>query len=184
MDEKLQKYVEEKLTDELSKIINSSHHNHITQLNEFEKTIIYHYTDYGYDYLNKILRDGGSMPEFGRYLNSSLNKLESFKALCYRAIICNRSDLQKYYDAFANGSVVVEKSFWSCSKSKLIAWMFSESPLFIIISKRGKDIEKISKFGGVGAQNEKEVLFMSGSKFKVLEIEEKVGRITITLEEV
>ncbi|MFB9077700.1 hypothetical protein ACFFLS_00680 [Flavobacterium procerum] len=152
MDDKLQKYVEEKLTVELHKIINSNHHHPITQLNEFEKTIIYHYTDYGNDSLNEKLINGYKMPEFGRYLNYSLNKLPSYKLLCYRAIICNRLDLRKYYDAFADDSVIVEKSFWPCSKSKLIALTFSASPLFIIISKRGKDVEKISKFGRVGAQ--------------------------------
>ena len=184
MADKLQKYVEEKLADELNRIINSSDHNHITQLNEFEKTIIYHYTDYGNDSLNEKLRNDYKMPEFGRYLNHSLNKLPSYKLLCYRAVPYNRSNLQKYYDAYEDGSVIVEKSFWSCSKSRLIAQMFCSSPLFIIISKRGKDIEKISKFGGTWAQNEQEVLFMFGSKFRVLEIEEKAGRITITLEEV
>jgi len=98
---------------------------------------------------------GKNMPILGKYLNYSLNKLEDYKLLCYRTIKCNKSDLQKYYDAFTSDSVIIENSFLSYSKSKLISIQFSESPLFIIKSKRGKDIEKISKFGTESGQNEK-----------------------------
>ena len=73
----------------------------------------------------------------------------------------------------------------SCSKSKLLSLFFSESPLFIIKSRKGKDIEKIAKFDEDSyGQNEKEVLFCSNSRFKVLDIKEENNKIIITLEEV
>lgn len=65
-----------------------------------------------------------------------------------------------------------------------MALQFSNSPVFIILSKRGKDIEKIAKFGVDSGQNEKEIVFKSGSRFKVLDIKEAENKITIMLEEV
>lgn len=184
MIRKIQKYVQDSLPTELEEIKNSNRKNYLEELNEFEKTIIYHYTDYGYESLNEILRDGGSITEFGKYLNYSLNKLPHYKLICYRSIKCSKTKLKKYYDALEKDSIIVEKSFLSCSKSRYLSQYFSVSPLFIIKSKKGKEIEKIAKFGIDSSENEKEILFMSNSKFKVLEIEEEGNRIIIKLEEI
>lgn len=184
MIRKIRKYVQDHLARELEEIKNSNRNNYIEELNEFEKAIIYHYTDDGYEFLNETLRDGGSITEFGKYLNYSLNKLPNYKLLCYRTIKCSKTKLKKYYDALDKDTVIVEKSFLSCSKSRILSQYFSDSPLFIIKSKRGKEIEKIAKFGIDSSENEKEILFMSNSKFKVLEINEENNRIIITLEEI
>lgn len=185
MEKDLQKYVETFLTTELKEILNSNRHKNTSELNEFEKAIIYNYSDIGYESLNETLRDGKDLPEFGKYLNYALKKLPDYKLICYRSIRVSKSKLQEYYDAFTNNSIIIEKSFLSCSKSRLVASGFSSSPLFIISSKRGKEIEKIAKFGIDTGENEKEVLFMSGSKFKVMDITEEADKtIRITLEEV
>ena len=184
MNKELEQYIKNNLSRELNEIINSERNNYIDELNEYEKAIIYHYTENGYEPLNEILRNGGEIPDFGNYLNYTLNKLPDYKLLCYRAIKCNKSELDKYYKAFQNDSIIIEKSFLSCSKSKILSFYFSESPLFIIKSKKGKEIEKIAKFGIHSGQNEKEILFKSNSKFKVLEIREEENKIVITLEEI
>ena len=184
MNRNLEKYVKNNLSQELSEIKNSNRNNYNNELNEFEKAVIYHYTEDGYESLNEALRNGNQISDFGQYLNYSLNKLPDYKLLCYRTIRCNKNQLKKYYDAFKNNTTIIEKSFLSCSKSRVLSLYFSESPLFIIKSKKGKDIEKIAKFGIDTGQNEKEILFRSNSRFKVLDIIEENSKIVITLEEV
>lgn len=184
MDRALIKYVTENLSSELREIETSKRVGYEKVLTIHEKAVIYHYTDSGYESLNEQLRNGQNINDFGLFLNHSLDKLPDYKYLCYRTIRCSKIHLEKYYSALRNNGIIIEKSFLSCSKSKLSAFLFSDSPLFIILSKRGKDIEKIAKFGIDSGQNEKEILFKSGSRFKVLDIAEKENKITIMLEEV
>ncbi|MFS4473955.1 ADP-ribosyltransferase [Chryseobacterium sp. T20] len=184
MNSALIKYVSESLSAELREISTSKRAGYENGLTIHEKAIIYHYTDSGYDSLNERLRNGQDINDFGLFLNYSLDKLPDYQALCYRTIRCPKRDLEKYYSAFKNNGIIIEKSFLSCSKSRLLALQFSDSPVFIILSKRGKDIEKIAKFGVDSGQNEKEIVFKSGSRFKVLDIKEAENKITITLEEV
>ena len=184
MNQDLRKYVKSNLVRELDEIKKSNRFNNINELDEFEKAIIYHYTDSGYEVLNQTLREGGNLTEFGKYLNYSLNKLPNYRLLCYRAIKCSETKLKKYHKAFNSDTVIVEKSFLSCSKSKMLSQYFSDSPLFIILSKRGKEIEKIAKFGIDSSENEREILFMSNSKFKVIDFRKEDNKITITLEEI
>lgn len=184
MKRNLKKYVKNSLSQEFRKIINSPRKNYNNELDNFEKAIIYHYTDDGYESLNENLRNGNDISDFGQYLNYSLKKLPDYKLLCYRTIKCSKSKLKRYYDAFKDDLTIIEKSFLSCSKSRMLSLYFSESPLFIIKSKKGKDIEKIAKFGIDSGENEKEILFSSNSKFKVLDIREENDKIIITLEEI
>lgn len=184
MKKDLNTYVKNNLARELEEINNSNRKSYYDELDEFEKAIIYYYTEDGYESLNETLRNGGKITELGKHLNYSLSKLPNYKLLCYRTIKCSKTKLKKYYDAFTNDLTVIENSFLSCSKSKSLSLYFSESPLFIIKSKRGKEIEKIAKFGIDSGQNEKEVLFKSNSKFKVLDIKEENKKIVITLEEI
>jgi hypothetical protein len=180
----LHKFVKNRLTRELEAINNSNRKSYCEELDEFEKAIIYYYTEEGYESLNETLRNGEPITELGEFLNYSLSKLPDYRLLCYRTMICSKLELKKYYKAFNDNSIVLESSFLSCSKSKLLSLQFSESPLFVIKSKRGKEIEKIAKFGIDSGQNEKEVLFRSNSSFKVLDIKEENNKIVITLEEV
>lgn len=184
MNIRLRNYVKTHLNKELQQVKNSNRIHYLKQLDEFEKTIIFKYTENGYEPLNQTLRNDEAMPEYGEFLVHSLKKLEDYRLLCYRTIKCNLRNLKKYYDAYDTDSVITEKSFLSCSRSKAISLYFSKSPLFIIKSKKGKNIESIAKYGIDSGQNEKEILFMPGSKFKVLEINDSNENIVIKLEEV
>lgn len=186
MNEKLRKYVEECLSDELNIVQRSARVGYLTELNNFEKTIIYAYTEDHYESLNQKLRNGNPISEFGVYLYDALGKLENYTSLCYRSIRCTEKQLQVYYTAFSKNEVIIEKSFLSCSKSKQISLYFSKSPLFRIVSKTGKEIEKISKHNIDDGQNEQEVLFRCNTTFRVLAIEGQftTNNIVITLEEV
>ena len=180
----IQKYVDKHLSKELMEVKTSHRANEYPELNIYEKTIIYKYTEDGYETLNSALRKGLQMSELGIHLIHSLNKLPNYRLLCYRAVEMSEKELGKYYDSLQNNTTIVEKSFLSCSKSRAIALAFCQSLLFVILSKQGKDIEKIAKFGIHSGQNEKEVLFKPNSKFRVLQITNENNRITITLEEI
>lgn len=184
MKDELQKYVTQYLGRELREVTNSHRTTVLNELDNFEKAIVYKYTEDGYEAVNENLRNDKRIPELGVHLINVMKKLSDYKLLCYRAVKLNKSEIQKYQDALANETVITEKSFLSCSKSKAIALAFCQSPLFIILSKHGKDIEKIAKFGIDSGQNEKEILFKPNSKFRVLEIKQEKDRVTITLEEV
>lgn len=184
MKNDLQKYVDRSLSQELNEVVNSYRKNELLDLSNYEKAIIYKYSDDGFEALNEALRENHTMPTLGRHLVHVLNKLPDYRLLCYRAVELSTAKLEKYYEAFEKGIVITERSFLSCSKSKSIALAFCSSPLFIILSRQGKDIEKIAKFGINSGQNEGEILFKPNTKFNVLKITEEKSRIAITLEEV
>ena len=178
----LKEYVNKYLARELKEIQTSYRATEITELDVYEKAIIYKYTEDGYEVLNFLLRSGDKINKFGTYLSNTLDKLPDYRLLCYRATKIN--NLDKYYESLQTGTPLTEKSFLSCTKSRVTAFLFSQSPLFIILSKHGKDIEKIAKFGIYSGQNEKEIVFKPNSKFRVLDIQEDENRFTIKLEEV
>ncbi|WP_437922395.1 ADP-ribosyltransferase [Sphingobacterium sp. LRF_L2] len=184
MIKSLQKYVSLYLSKELKEVSSSHRNNEHQELDVYEKTIIYKYTEDGYESVNNALRKGQPVPLLGTHLINSLKKIPNYKRLCYRAAKLSETEIRKYYEANQRGTTITEPSFLSCSKSKSIALAFCQSPLFIILSKHGKDIEKIAKFGIYSGQNEKEILFKPGSKFRVLDISGENKKITITLEEV
>lgn len=184
MKHSVKKYVETHLLHELKIVQNSHRQSLLTELNIYEKSVIYKYTSDGYEDLNSRLREGLGINEFGKHLTQALEKLPDYTLLCYRATKVSGDSIEKYISAMKKETIITEKSFLSCSKSKYIALAFSSSPLFVILSKRGKDIEKIAKFGIESGQNEKEILFKPNSKFRVLNIKEEHKRVTITLEEV
>lgn len=186
MKEEIERYVKDQLIPELRIIQNSNRGKYDLPLSSYERAIIYKYTDDGYESLNESLREEKGLTNFGQYVNFSLSILPDYEGLCYRSIKCSKKSLHIYYDALNSGSTIIEKTFLSCSRSKALALYFSDSPLFIIKSKKGKNIEKIAKFGidDISGQNEKEILFRCNSKFKVLDIKEKNKKITIILEEV
>ncbi len=59
--------------------------------------------------------------------------------------------------------------------------MYGGNTLFIILSKHGKNIEEISKYGP--SQNEKEVLFVYKTRFNVLELTKSNDKTFIKMEE-
>ena len=154
-------------------------------LTVYERSIIYKYSEDGYEYVNETLRksSGASITEFGKVLNSSLSKLENYEGLVFRGVELNPSELQQYIDAMAKNEVIVENAFISATKSQLTAFSFGRNARFIIYSKTGKEIEKIAKFGKHHPQNEKEVLFKSGRSFTVLDVTKEQNYTLITMEE-
>jgi hypothetical protein len=181
----LESYVTSNLSLELREIINSERKNEFSEITDYEKAIIYKYTEDGYISVNEGLRNsnGKYISNYSKFLTTSLKKLPNYKLLCYRAATLTKADLQKYEDAYKNNSILIEHTFLSSSKSQILARYFPHNTLFIIKSRNGKDIEKIAKFGLWSGQNEKEVLFVANSKFEVLEMSIDDKTSIITLEE-
>ncbi len=149
--------------------------------------IIYHYSDSGYENINNTLIENKVIitNSHVRFLCETLNKLPDHQDVVFRGVDFNTSQKQRYIDALNGNTPIQEFSFFSTSRSELIANSFSKGDtLFMIFSKTGKQIEKFSKFGLYSGQNEKEVLFLPNTTFEVLDVLQSTTKTTIILEEI
>lgn len=176
----VEKYTKQFLTVELTIIESTKRIDELLILNVFEKAIIYKYSNDGYENLNEILRnESQNNSEFGLLLEKCLNKLPNYTGLVYRGVFLNQEEKNKYLLAMTNNSPIIENTFVSTTKSRLIAMGFGTT-LFRIYSKSGKEIEKIATFGLHNPPSEQEVLFKPNKSFRVLEVQDDL----ITLEEI
>ena len=111
------------------------------------------------------------------------SKLPSYNFIVYRGVRRTTARLKKYQNALESRTILTEHAFMSTSKSRSIALQYGRI-LFRIFSKNGKLVEIFSKFGINSATNEQEVLFMSNSKFAVLNVEDINNYVEITLQEI
>lgn len=183
---KPQTYACEYLVNEIRAIENSPRIDKNTALSIYEKAIIYKYSEDGYEGLNDILRtsNGKTVTEFGKLLADALSKLPNYEGLVYRKVSLTKTELNVYEEGLKNNSTIVETPFLSTSKARAVAMAFTGNCLFRILSKKGKDIETIAKYGVFNPPNEKEVLFKNNTKFKVLQITREDEHSLITMEEV
>ena len=128
-----------------------------------EQKTIHAYTERG-SQINYALKDGlleKSDKAFMRNMDKSLDKEKSFRGVVYRGIgTAGVKDLESIRKNI--GGTLQYKEYLSSSKSKAVTEKFGKGVLFIIKSKRGKDISGKSSIKG-----EKEVLFKRNSKFKI-----------------
>lgn len=158
MSIELAKFVEKNFYGDYQCVLESPKSTYHPELLNYEKAIIYAYSERGGDILKE---------ETIKYLDIALSKISYFNGICYRGLNYNKSIIKKYFEAYKNGTKVCEANFISSSKSRICALQFSNEVLFTIYSKRGRDIEKIAKFGSDHPQNEKEVLFRKNTCFLV-----------------
>ncbi len=143
------------------------------------------YTGPDYSALNSALRAGkpGTYQAYIDAANQGLDKLPDYTGAVYRGTTLD----PKYLAPYQVGQVVQEAAFTSTSHDPSVATAFQGGApppgkvnvTYIIQSKHGKEVENISYYGG-----EAEVLFKSGTKFKVLNRTDGAGSTTIYLEEV
>ena len=113
------------------------------------------------------------MMGFKRTLEDALEKMPDYEGTVWRG-----ADLPKrVFDKIRIGEVFEDKGFVSTSLKKGLE--FNGKHKFVITSKRGKRINGLSQKPG-----EREVLFRDGTKFRVLNIEEKGSKIWIYMEEI
>ena len=183
---KLVKYVRSNLDRELAEVKLGPISDIESPLNLEERTLIYKYSEDGYEGVNTILRnsEGGNNTEFGILLDNTLRKLPNYNGLVYRSVNLTEYELKKYEEASEKNTILVEYSFVSTSKSIGIASMFGKNCQFTILSQTGKEIETFTKYGFDSGQNEKEILFRPNRKFSILEITKKDSITLIVMEEV
>lgn len=133
-------------------------------LTNYEKAIIYKYTDDGFEALNEGLRNsqGKQINEFGVHLKEVLNKMPSLGELAFRGVDLSQNQLNTYLNAFKNETLITEYCFISASTKELKAWEFG-STRFKIFSEKWKNIDSVSKY-----INENEVILDCNVTFKVL----------------
>ncbi|MES2701694.1 MAG: ADP-ribosyltransferase [Bacteroidota bacterium] len=183
----VKKYVEKYLTSELRAIVGSDRAHEFPELSNYEKAVIYKYTNDGYESLNDRLRKskGSDVPLFGKHLEKALRKLTNYEGVVFRGVHLSETNINQYRKALSTGHLLTEYPFLSTSTSFSIA---NNVPglncIFVIASKTGKAIEKIAKFGIHNPPNEREVLFMPNTQVRVLSISGEGGYTTINIEEV
>jgi hypothetical protein len=134
------------------------------------------YTEEGYDPLNKALRsrDAAELREYGPYIRAvteGLRQLPDYVGTVYRGTHLGAEILARYEP----GAVVTELAFTSTSASPHSS--YSGNAQYTIKSRHGKDVTQIS-----GHNNEREVIFPPGTRFKVLEVSEgKYGTTLISM---
>ena len=181
-----EEYAKTNLPDEIQAIEGSGRRDELAMLNIFEKAIIYKYSTNGFSELNERLREseGNHNSEFGELLDSALAKLPNYVGLIYRTADLTKAELQLYKNSLKKKKAVTEYCFISATKSRTFAMYLKLNTLFMIMSKTGKEIEKIAKFGVFEPPNESEVLFRYKQQFKVLDITKEGSRTLIKMEEV
>ncbi|MET8878369.1 ADP-ribosyltransferase [Nocardia sp. NPDC004604] len=152
-------------------------------LTDEEYAAISRYTGSGYKDLNEALRSGNLTEEQAarvRELNAALDKLPNYEGEVNRKVQLPADVINSY----KKGEDITEDAFTSTSRfgenNK-----FDGNTEFTIISKTGKPIENMSNYGPWSGQNEGEILFKSGTKFRCLEntVDPKTMRNVITLVE-
>ena len=180
----LEKYVNKYLSTELQSVTKRNYSR--TYISVFEETIIYKYTEDGYEDVNELLRKsrGQKNSKFGKLLKKSLLKLPKHSGLVYRGVAMTMTEFLRYKKYLASGKPLKEYSFVSTSKLRHTAMAFGATHLFRIWSKSGRSVEEYAKFGIRNFQNEFEVLFVNNSRFNVTEIRKESGYTLITMFEI
>jgi len=178
----LEEFVRQRLPDIVRKIERDNIGAAVTELNVYEKALIYYYSIEGYEQLNEDLRDGKSN-EYEAYLNEALDKLPNYERTIFRGADLTETQIDEYKKAFSEGEFIIKYAFTSASKSYYIAQQFSKgSVVFEIKSQTGKAIGQLSFYQE--SQNESEILFKSKSVFRVLGVDDSQHFTTIFLEEI
>lgn len=153
--------------DELEKIFDGYKETIFSDCSNKERCadgLINSYTAGRYDgEFNHALRTGVGRHEFfemAKVIEQALCIAPTYEGIVYRGI-----DVKLKYE---EGSIVRFSSFLSTSKERQIAENFGTATLYIIRSRTGFDVSKISMF-----DHEKEVLFPMNIQFRITKVTKK-----------
>lgn len=164
-------------------------------LSDIEKALIYHYTDTGSQPLNLLLhaQAGRNTTPLGQELAAAVARLPPYQGLVYSAAFWQEEELRRLWLQAAAGSAFAldEKrwpAFLSASKSLAVARQhLNYSPkncLLFINSKTGRSVEALSRYGPNGPdpyENEREVLFLPRTRFRLLAVRSATTYLEIEL---
>lgn len=144
-------------------------------LDQADAAVLRDYTDMGYQKLNKETRNpppGELMAIKEKALNTALDKLPNHEGTVFRGLNRARN--------WEVGSTIEETGFSSSTTNKGIAENnFGGNTFISIKSKTGKEISPMSRFKG-----EQEVVFKSGTQFKVASKRQEGDKVFYEMEEV
>lgn len=168
-----------RLKDE--KLEKSSEYDKIN-LSEEEQHALNQYISFESYIINEKLRNGNALnelqQEFVKKLDSALKKLPNYKGNISRSLYFgDKSAAEDFVKKFKVGDEITFPEFISTTCSKELYNPEGEVQIFIVASKKGRDITPVNKA-------EKEVLYERNAKFKVIDIEEKADMYFVRLEEI
>lgn len=154
------------------------------RMHDEHQRVIAAYTGSYYRELNASLRNGSasaSQKKLEALLNEALSLAPVYKGTVYRGLSLSGTEraafLANHRAAMASGQAVKHGQFNSTSRDA--SRSFGGDIRLVIESKTGVHVKAISLH-----PSEDEVLFPSNARFRVLEVTESGGRVTIRLEEV
>ncbi len=159
-----------------------------SNLDEFEQFCIYKYTTSFHKGLNDYMwKQKINNPYYEAYdyvLRHALKKCKKVEGITFRGTGLNDKLLRRYKGSFEHNGVLLEKGFYSTSKDVGVARNFAHKGkdnkcIFVVQGKTGVNIQPLSHF-----QNEKEVLFNSMKKYKVIGFEDLDDLYKINLIEI
>lgn len=140
-----------------------------------ERMVIDDYSTSAYHCMNAYLRQKGqSNKDIDKYiqtLNQALDKLPNYEGIVIRGALLP----EKIEAQHTKGNIVTYEAFTSTSTGEAL-W---GQDRFIIFSKTGKPIMGLSSLA-----DENEILFKSGTKFKILEVMQDKHRKVFIMKEV
>ncbi|HEU4613419.1 MAG TPA: ADP-ribosyltransferase domain-containing protein [Kofleriaceae bacterium] len=151
----------------------------LARVPEAELVAILLYTSTHFVEMNKALRtaDASKLDDVGDAIalaSAGLEKMPVYQGWTYRGVDSLPAEVLAKY---VPGQTVTEEAFTSSSYAE--SGQYAGNVQFRIKSKDGRLVESLSRY-----DNEKEVLFKPGSKFKVVDKERDGDRVVITMEEV
>ena len=185
---KAERYVRRYLAAELAEVLALPIARVQNGLTIYEKTLIYHYTKDGYEKINEWLRSPKKlrMPqcEICMLLKSAVRKLPAARAVVFRTVDLSQSIIDKYSASLNSGSPIVDVAFISTSQSPMIARSRPRYNVkFTLTCFSGRSVEEVSYMGIHSSLNEREVLLLPGSKFRVDSVTKKDSIVLIKLTE-
>lgn len=134
---------------------------------------------YGYgivdSYYGKVEDYGGLCQKYYPACNAALEKMPRFNGTVFSGISFDSMMLDKYIkemkECMANSTPYVNKAFMSSTTDIQNTTIFGDNLMLVIKSKKGVDVKAISHY-----PHEDEIVFRTGSKFKVLNVYEETTR--------
>ena len=157
-------------SEEKPKEEKDSNNNEKESLSKFDKDLIEEYTESLHESLNSELRQPIGDPDLeekANDLSEAINKLPDFKGNVIRFQPINEITLKMLNSNI--GKVITFKAFTSTSKIEDLSKKKKNDFIFKIKSNSGKDISSYSS-----REEEQEVLFDKGSKFKLISIDNNI----------
>lgn len=165
-----------------------------------ELAALYHYARGdipAFKALNKQLRAGfvsDFNAAFSELLSDGLSRLKTYAGTVYRTMKLNKTMLLEFVGKALDNADVTFDGFTSASASKSVAFGTFEDKIrtkrnetichFEILSKRGRDISEISQYNGIFTkENQREVLFDTGSRFRFVSVDKEEDIFYFVIEE-